>query len=125
MKHWSQECMKVGLTWWKHRSDFLDPNCMSSAFLHLCFLLLQALSFSLPASEHLSALRFFSLALSVCNYLSLICRSHLLFHVPTSSVRGPDLGIRLQRAEGHVGFTPRIERWRKGLHGIRRRLYRQ
>lgn len=55
--------MKVGLTWWKHRSD-LDPNLrMSSAFLHLCFLLLQALSFSLPASEHLSALRFFSLSL--------------------------------------------------------------
>ena len=55
--------MKFGLTWWKHRSA-LNPNLlMSSAFLYLCFLLLQALSFSLPASEHLSALLFFSLSL--------------------------------------------------------------
>ena len=47
--------MKVGLTWWKHRSD-LDPNLyMASAFLYLYFLLLQALSFSLSASEHLSS----------------------------------------------------------------------
>ena len=86
--------MKVGLTWWKHRSD-LDPNLhMSSAFLYLYFLLLQALSFSLSASEHLSALLFLSLSLSVCSYLSLICRSnHLLYHVPTSSAQGPDLSI--------------------------------
>ena len=106
--------MKVGLTWWKHRSD-LEPNLhMSSAFLYLYFLLLQALSFSLSASEHLSTLLFLSLSLSlsVCSYLSLICRSnHLLYHVPTSSVQGPDLSIPGSKGLKAMLAIPRREWW--------------
>ena len=106
--------MKVGLTWWKHRSD-LDPNLhMSSAFLYLYFLLLQALSLSLSLSifQPFSLSLSLSLSLSVCSYLSLICRSnHLLYHVPTSSVHGPDLSIPGSKGLKGMLATPRRECW--------------
>lgn len=114
--------MKFGLTWWKHRSA-LNPNLlMSSAFLYLCFLLLQALSFSLPASEHLSALLFFSL--SLCQSVA-IC---LLFVDLIYSFMSPLLLSRvlIWASQAPKGWRPC---WlHKGVkdgrdsHGIRRRL---
>lgn len=83
---------------------------MSSAFLYLCFLLLQALSFSLPASpRHLSpSLSLLSLCQSAT--ICLLFVGLITLSRPTSSVQGLIWHPRLQRAEGHVA-TSRSERW--------------